>query len=69
MMQNISMSRIDIIGHNGGDGMHYEMIPPCYKHFPKDDNNQKLINGCIDCIWLLTCFVPKDADDNTFCTP
>jgi hypothetical protein len=65
-MQNIS--RIDSISRNGGDGLHYEIVPPCYQHYPKDDDMQKLVNGCVDCVWLLHCFVPKEVYDNSLCT-
>jgi hypothetical protein len=58
-----SMSRIDRISRDGGDGLHYEVVPPCYQHFPKEDDMQKLVNGCAGCVWFLHCFVSKDKDD------
>ena len=61
-------SRIDIIGQNGGDGIHYEFVPPCYQHFPINSMQQKLVNGCMDCLLLSKC-LPKDFDDDPFCSP
>ena len=49
------MSRIDIIARNGGDGMHYQYVPPpCYSSYPKK-RQQRVVNGCVDCVFVSKC--------------
>lgn len=48
----MGMSRIDIIGQNGGDGAHYAELPPCYGGCPDGEDVVDL--RCFNCDWLNT---------------